>query len=221
MLVVGFLLFLAQFTATTVYHGLLNHVLDDRAELDCDLSQIQGTLDYLNRTSADFLGDEQRLHSKYGLPLPDEEERSLGTGGSMEPKSKLLMETSPVFEKMANLKEEANRLHGKLDNNSGAFSEELTRRRAAERLTRFGDPVVQADGRVVSQPISPTQEQLDEAVSRSQNSNEIYLQLFKVATQKTALADVRYDDSGARIDPTDSEEDELENDSAVVIVKQD
>ena len=150
MLVVGFLLFLAQFTATTVYHGLLNHVLDDRAELDSDLSQIQGTLDYLNRTSADFLGDEQRLHSKYGLPLPDEEERSLGTGGSMEPKSKLLMETSPVFEKMANLKEEANRLHGKLDNNSGAFSDLTDYIKRKQSTWRFVPSISPTQGRYAS-----------------------------------------------------------------------
>ena len=105
--------------------------------------------------------------------------------------------------------------------NRGSFSEELTRRRAVGRLTRVGEPTVLEDGRVVSPQITPSAEQLDDAVRRSQNSNEIYLQLFKVATQKTALADVRYDDSGQRIDPTDSEEDELENDSAVVIVKQD
>ena len=47
------------------------------------------------------------------------------------------------------------------------------------------------------------------------------MNLLKVATQKTALADVRYDDSGQRIDPTNDESDELENDASVVIVKQD
>ena len=150
LLVVGFLLFLAQFAATTVYRGLLNHVLEDRAELDRDLSQIQGTVDYLNRTSADFLGDEQRLHSKYGLPLPDEEERSLGTGGSVEPKSKLLMETSPVFEKMANLRDEANRLQGKLDNNSGAFYNLTDFIKQKQSAWRFVPSISPTQGRYAS-----------------------------------------------------------------------
>ena len=150
LLVVGFLLFLVQFTATTVYHGLLDHVLNDRAELDKDLSQIQETLDYLNRTSSDFLGDEQKLHSKYGLPLPDEEERSLGTGGSLEPKSKLLMETSPVFEKMADLKDQANRLHGKLENNSNAFNSLTDYIKQKQSAWRFMPSISPTQGRYAS-----------------------------------------------------------------------
>ena len=47
------------------------------------------------------------------------------------------------------------------------------------------------------------------------------MKLMAVATHKTALADVRYDDSGNRIDPNAEEQDELENDSSVVIVKHD
>ena len=150
LMVVGFLLFLVQFATTTVYRGLLSHVLDDRAELNQELSQIQGTLDYLNRTSADFFSDEQRLNSKYGLPLADEEERELGTGGSVEPSVHLLMESSPVFEKMANLKDEAGRLQGKLDNNSGSFNALADYIKQKQSAWRFIPSISPTQGRYAS-----------------------------------------------------------------------
>ena len=59
--------------------------------------------------------------------------------------------------------------------------------------------------------------QIDAEVNRLRNSNEIYLKLFSFATRKTALADVRYDDSGNKIEP--NETDELDGDSSVVIVQ--
>jgi DNA topoisomerase-6 subunit B len=91
--------------------------------------------------------------------------------------------------------------------NSGEFSEKLTADKLTKRHARLGE--------------TPTDEERREEIKRTQSKNEIYLKLMAAANRRTALADVRYDDSGQRIDPTDSEEDELENDSAVVIVKQD
>ena len=122
----GLVLFLVQLATTTAYDGVLDHVLSERSRLDRDLSQIQGTLDYLSGTSAEFLKDEQRLHSKFGLPVPDAESRELGTGGNVAPDSMLLRKSSPVFEKMSVVRETAHRLQGKLDNNSASFSS-LTR----------------------------------------------------------------------------------------------
>jgi murein DD-endopeptidase MepM/ murein hydrolase activator NlpD len=69
-----------------------------------------------------FLDDERNLHSKYGLPLPAQEERELGTGGPVQLESRLLMGMSPVFEKMADLKDESSRLQRKLVNNKEAFT---------------------------------------------------------------------------------------------------
>ena len=150
LMVVGFALFLVQFATTTVYQGLLAHVLGDRAELNQELSQIQGTLDYLNRTSADFLSAEQRLNSKYGLPLADEEERELGTGGSVEPSVHLLMESSPVFEKMASLRDQAGRLQGKLDNNSGSFNALADYIKQKQSAWRFVPSIPPTQGRYAS-----------------------------------------------------------------------
>ena len=48
----------------------------------------------------------------------------------------------------------------------------------------------------------------------------IYMKLLAVANRKTALADVRYDDSGNKIDPNAEEKDELDGDSSVYIVSQ-
>lgn len=121
-LVVGLVLFFVQLSTTTIYDGILNRALDNRAELNTELSQIEGTLDYLSLTSADFLRDEKRLHHKYGLPEPEIGEREMGTGGSICPDSALLRKSSPVFEKMAILRETAHRLVGKLDYNSASFT---------------------------------------------------------------------------------------------------
>lgn len=122
LVLVGLALLLVQLSTTTVYDGVLNHVLGDRADLNNELSQIEGTLDYLSGTSADFLRDEQRLHSKFGLPIPDSESRELATGGALSPDSALLRRSSPVFEKMAVLRETANQLQGKLSNNGSSFA---------------------------------------------------------------------------------------------------
>lgn len=84
--------------------------------------------------------------------------------------------------------------------NSGDFSERLLRARATTTLGAEANPA-----------------QVDAEVNRLRNSNEIYLKLFSLATRKTALADVRYDDSGNKIEP--NETDELDGDSSVVIVQ--
>ncbi|MCR5378131.1 MAG: M23 family metallopeptidase [Fibrobacter sp.] len=122
LVVVGLALLLVQLSTTTVYDGILGHVLNERKSLAKDLAQIEGTLDYLSGTSAEFLRDEQRLHSKFGLPIPNTESRELATGGALAPDSALLHNSSPVFEKMAVLRETASRMHGKLDNNSQSFN---------------------------------------------------------------------------------------------------
>ena len=124
--VVGLVLLAVQLATTTVYEGLLDHVISDRSRLNKDLSQIEGTLDYLSGTSAEFLKDEQRLHSKFGLPVPEAESRELATGGNIAPDTALLRKSSPVFEKMSVVRETAKRLQGKLDNNNASFSS-LTR----------------------------------------------------------------------------------------------
>lgn len=84
--------------------------------------------------------------------------------------------------------------------NSGDFAERLLRARATTTLGAEANPA-----------------QVDAEVNRLRNSNEIYLKLFSLATRKTALADVRYDDSGNKIEP--NETDELDGDSSVVIVQ--
>ena len=81
---------------------------------------------------------------------------------------------------------------------------------------RYGAPGMKRLGKR-----KPTPEQIEAAVRRSQSSGDIYMKLMAVATHKTALADVRYDDSGNRIDPDAEDQDELENDASVVIVKRD
>ena len=105
--------------------------------------------------------------------------------------------------------------------NSGPFSEELTRKRVAARRQPVGEPPLFPTGENVLYTSAPTPEQIETEVKRSQSPGEIYMKLMAVATHKTALADVRYDDSGNRIDPNAEEQDELENDSSVVIVKHD
>ncbi|MCQ2063494.1 MAG: M23 family metallopeptidase [Fibrobacter sp.] len=121
VVLVGLVLLLVQLSTTTVYDGVLGHVLSDRSSLNKELSQIEETLDYLSGTSADFLNDEKRLHSKYGLPVPESESRELATGGALDPDSMLLRKSSPIFEKMTVLRETAGRLQGKLENNNSSF----------------------------------------------------------------------------------------------------
>ena len=88
--------------------------------------------------------------------------------------------------------------------NSGAFAEELLKARIAKAGADSGAPL--------------SEEDLAVATKRSQDKNEIYVKLLATANKRTALADARYDDSGARIDQ--DETDELDSDSSVVIVKQ-
>lgn len=78
---IGVLLFIVQMVSTTIYDGVLNHQLNERQKLDKEMSQIQGTLDYLSNTTASFFSDENRLYASFGLPTQDKGSRELGTGG--------------------------------------------------------------------------------------------------------------------------------------------
>lgn len=150
LVLIGVALLVVQLSTTMVYNGLLSHVLSERVELDKSLSQVQGTVDYLNSTSLDFLKDEQRLHSKYGLPLASEEERELSTGGSISSDELLLRKTSPVFEKMENLREQAYRLHGKLENNGSSFKSLTEYIKQKQSTWRFIPSVAPTQGRYAS-----------------------------------------------------------------------
>lgn len=119
--VIGAILFAVQMVTTTIYEGVLNHQLDERHRLDSEMSQIQGTLDYLAGTTSDFLRDENRLYARFSLPTQDESSREMGTGGAIGEDSLLLRTTSPVVERMALLGETAKRLQSKLHNNDASF----------------------------------------------------------------------------------------------------
>lgn len=119
--VFGAILFAVQMVTTTIYEGVLNHQLDERHRLDSEMSQIQGTLDYLAGTTSDFLRDENRLYARFSLPTQDESSREMGTGGAIGEDSLLLRTTSPVVERMALLGETAKRLQSKLHNNDASF----------------------------------------------------------------------------------------------------
>lgn len=118
---IGVLLFVIQMATTTIYDGVLNHQLKERHRLDGEMSQIQGTLDYLSGTTSDFLKDENRLYARFSLPTQEESSREMGTGGSIGEDSLLLRSMSPVFERMAMLGETAKRLQSKLANNDASF----------------------------------------------------------------------------------------------------
>ena len=120
--VIGLLMLAFQLIFTTIHDSLLEHGLSDRLELNEQLSQIEGTMEYLSGTSADFFRDEQRLHAKFGLPLEDESSRELGSGGLTDPDSLLLRGSSPVYERTSLAREEAERLQNKIENNGASFS---------------------------------------------------------------------------------------------------
>lgn len=120
-MVFGVILFVIQMASTTIYEGILNHQINNRLELDKEMSQIQETMDYLTNTSSDFLKDENRLYARFGLPTQDEATRCLGTGGSVSPDSLLLRKSSPVFERMSVLGETATRLGNMIANNDASF----------------------------------------------------------------------------------------------------
>lgn len=88
--------------------------------------------------------------------------------------------------------------------NTGEFSQKLTIEKLERRRAAEGEKT--------------TQEQIDAEIKKSQSKSEIYLKLLAAANKRTALADVRYDDSGNKIEPN-AEDDGLDNDAAVVIVK--
>jgi hypothetical protein len=102
--------------------------------------------------------------------------------------------------------------------NRGAFAERLTAERASQRLSVASEPLEDSNTFVAT---PPTPKEIDAVIKRSQSSGDIYMKLLAVANRKTALADVRYDDSGNRIDPNEEEKDELEGDSSVYIVSKD
>ena len=141
----GVLLFLVQMVSTTVYDGVLNHQLNERARLDREMTQIQGTLDYLSNTTNSFFNDENRLYARFSLPVQDESSREMGTGGAISADSLLLRKTSPVFEQVSILGETARRIEGKLANNEASF----------RNLNKFMDQKMSAWRFVPS--ISPTQ----------------------------------------------------------------
>lgn len=118
---IGVVLFAIQMTTTTVYDGVLNYQLKERMRLDEEMSQIQGTMDYLAATASDFLRDENRLYARFSLPAQDESSREMGTGGSIGEDSLLIRSTSPVVERMAVLGETAKRLQYKLSYNDSSF----------------------------------------------------------------------------------------------------
>ena len=122
IVLVGVVLFAIQLVTISLYDGLLSQGLSSRRGLDRDLTKIQETVDYLSMTSDDFYRDERRLHARYGLPLPDEATREMGTGGEIASDSLLLRGMSPVLEKAAVLQEETDRLKSKFYNNGESFS---------------------------------------------------------------------------------------------------
>ncbi len=96
--------------------------------------------------------------------------------------------------------------------NRGAFSEKLTTERVAKRAAA-------TSGAMNADPSALSTDAVADAIKRSQSSGDVYMKLLAVANRKTALADVRYDDSGVKIDPNAPQKDELDGDSAVYIVK--
>ena len=112
---------LVQLSSTIGYDLVMKHVIKGRMDLDKQMAQIEGSIDYLNTTSANFFKDEQRIHSKFALTPPDEAERELGTGGYIGPDSLLLRGSSPVFERMTRLRENAERLQNKIELNNKSF----------------------------------------------------------------------------------------------------
>ena len=110
--VVGLVLLVVQLGATIGYDLVMKRVIKGRMDLNKQMAQIENSIDYLNQTSSVFFKDEQRIHSKFALTSPNEAERELGTGGYIGPDSLLLRGSSPVFERMALLRENAERLQG-------------------------------------------------------------------------------------------------------------
>ena len=119
--VVGLVLLVVQLGATIGYDLVMKHVIKGRMDLNKQMAQIENSIDYLNQTSSVFFKDEQRIHSKFALTPPNEAERELGTGGYIGPDSLLLRGSSPVFERMALLRENAERLQNKIELNNKSF----------------------------------------------------------------------------------------------------
>ena len=138
VLVIGFILFVVQMLSTTVYDGALNHAFSSRQKLNKELSQIQSTVDYISNTSKDFFSAEKMLHAKLGLPLPDEASRNLSTGGHIALDVQLLRNTSPVFERTAQMHEDVWRIFGKIQNNEKSF-DALTKYIDQSRSVDFSD----------------------------------------------------------------------------------
>lgn len=119
--VVGVLLFIVQLLYSTTFDGNMNLQLRNRQKLNREISKIQETLDDLNKTSAEFISDENLLYARYGLPAEDISFKEFSTGGELSPDSMLLRSMSPIFERVSALAETANRIHAKLEKTDETF----------------------------------------------------------------------------------------------------
>jgi len=150
VVLVGVALFAIQFVSISLYDGLLSQGLSSRRGLDRDLTKIQETVDYLSMTSDDFYRDERRLHARYGLPVPDEGTREMGTGGEIASDSLLLRGMSPVLEKAAVLQEETDRLKSKFYNNGESFSSLTNYINQRQTIWRFVPSICPTQGHYAS-----------------------------------------------------------------------
>ena len=121
LVVVGFVLFLVQVFATNVHDIIHRHMVSERVSLDKEMSKIEGSLEYLFQTSSNFVKDEKRIHSKFGLALVDEGAREMGTGGFVSPEVLLERNASPLLEHLSSLKENVSRVGNKIEYSGQSF----------------------------------------------------------------------------------------------------
>ena len=121
VVVIGVLLFLVQVAFTTVYDGIQGLQLKDRQKLEKEVADVQKTLDYLNGVTSDFFKAENMLYARFGIPAQNESAREMGTGGEISREDLLQHKISPIFEKVAGLKENSLRIQGKLSNSDASF----------------------------------------------------------------------------------------------------
>ena len=121
VIAVGVLLFVVQMAFTTVYDGILGLQLKERQKLEKEVASVQNTLEYLNGVTTDFFKAENMLYARFGLPAQEETSREMGTGGEISPEDLLQRKISPVFEKVAGLKDASLRIQGKLSNSDASF----------------------------------------------------------------------------------------------------
>ena len=121
VVVIGVLLFLVQVAFTNVYDGIQGLQLKDRQKLEKEVADVQKTLDYLNGVTSDFFKAENMLYARFGIPAQNESAREMGTGGEISREDLLQHKISPIFEKVAGLKENSLRIQGKLSNSDASF----------------------------------------------------------------------------------------------------